>query len=410
VQVVAAAQPVALTLIDLRVLDEELRAARVRELAREELNLPFDLARGPLLRVSLLRLGDEEHVALVTMHHIVSDGWSTAIFVKEFVALYEASRAGRPPALAPLPIQYADYAYWQREWLQGEALESQLDYWRRTLGGSPPVLELPTDRARPEEPTLRGEKYFRKLPGELYEALVALSRREGVTLYMTLLAAFQTLLYRHTGQDDLVVGTAIAGRNRAEVEGLIGVFINMLVLRTDLSGNPTFRQLMGRVREVTLEAYAHQEIPFEKVVEELQPARALTQSPLFQVAFGLQHAPVQTFTTGGLRMSPMTFDSDISRYDLTLWMFEGEGELTASWTYSTDLFEAETVARMQRQFETVLRGVVENPEARLAALDVLSEEEKRLAALRQLEWEESNVKKLMSVKRRSIRRLSDGVS
>ena len=391
-------------------LDEDRRAGKVRELAREELNRPFDLTQGPCLRVSLLRLGDEEHVALVTMHHIVSDGWSTAIFVKEFVAFYEAARAGRPAALASLPIQYADYAHWQREWLQGEALESQLDYWKRTLGGALPVLELPTDRARPVEPTLGGEKLFRKLPGELYEALGALSRREGVTLYMTLLAAFQTLLYRYTGQNDLIVGTAIAGRNRTEVEGLIGVFINMLVLRTDLSGNPTFRELMGRVREVTLEAYAHQEIPFEKVVEELQPARALTQSPLFQVAFGLQHAPVQTFTLPGLKMSPLAFDADISRYDLTLWMFEGEGELTASWTYSTDLFEAETVARMQRQFETLLCGVVENPEARVGALEVLSEEEKRLSALREREWEESNVKKLMSVKRRSIRQPSGGAN
>jgi len=410
VQVVAAAQPVALTLIDLRVLDEDQRAVRVRELAREELNRPFDLTQGPPLRVSLLRLDDDEHVAVVTMHHIVSDGWSTAIFVKEFVALYETSRAGQATALAPLPIQYADYAHWQREWLQGEALESQLDYWKRTLGGALPVLELPTDRARPEESTLRGEKLFCKLPGELYEALRALSRREGVTLYMTLLAAFQTLLYRYTNQDDLIVGTAIAGRNRAEVEGLIGVFINMLVLRTDLSGNPTFRELMGRVREVTLEAYAHQEIPFEKVVEELQPARVLTQSPLFQVAFGLQHAPVQTFTLPGLKMSPLAFDADISRYDLTLWMFEGEDQLTASWTYSMDLFEAETVARMQRQFETLLHSVVENPEARVGALEVLSEEEKRLSASREREWEESNVKKLMSVKRRSIRQTSDGAN
>lgn len=227
---------------------------------------------------------------------------------------------------------------------------------------------------------------------------------------MTLLTGFQTLLYRYTNQDDLIVGTAIAGRNRAEVEGLIGVFINMLVLRTNLSGNPSFRELMGRVREVTLEAYAHQELPFEKVVEELQPARALTQSPLFQVAFGLQHTPMQSITLPGLKMSPVAFDADISRYDLTLWMFEGDDALTASWTYSTDLFDVETITRMQRQFETLLRGAVENPEARLSALEMFSEEDKRLSALREREWEESNIKKLMSVKRRSIRRLSDGAS
>jgi Non-ribosomal peptide synthetase modules and related proteins len=341
------------------------------------------------------------------MHHIVSDGWSTAIFIKEFVALYETSRTGQPSVLAPLPIQYADYAHWQREWLQGEALESQLDYWKQKLEGALPALELPTDHPRSEEPTLRGEKLICKLPDELYKELRELSRREGVTLYMTLLAAFQMLLYRYTNQDDLIVGTAIAGRNRAEVEDLIGVFINMLVLRTDLSGNPTFRELMGRVREVTLEAYAHQEVPFERVVEELQPARPLTQSPLFQVAFGLQHAPLQTFTPSGLKMNSLTFDADISRYDLTLWMFESESELTASWTYSTDLFEAQTVARLQREFETVLRGVVENPETRLGALEVLSEGEKTLSALREREWEESNSKKLISVKRRSMMRLSD---
>jgi len=407
VQVITAGQPIALTLIDLRVLDEHRREERVRELAREELNRSFDLRQGPLLRVSLLRLRDDEHVALVTMHHIVSDGWSTAIFIKEFVALYETSRTGQPSVLAPLPIQYADYAHWQREWLQGEALESQLDYWKQKLEGALPALELPTDHPRSEEPTLRGEKLICKLPDELYKELRELSRREGVTLYMTLLAAFQMLLYRYTNQDDLIVGTAIAGRNRAEVEDLIGVFINMLVLRTDLSGNPTFRELMGRVREVTLEAYAHQEVPFERVVEELQPARPLTQSPLFQVAFGLQHAPLQTFTPSGLKMNSLTFDADISRYDLTLWMFESESELTASWTYSTDLFEAQTVARLQREFETVLRGVVENPETRLGALEVLSEGEKTLSALREREWEESNSKKLISVKRRSMMRLSD---
>jgi non-ribosomal peptide synthetase component F len=273
-----------------------------------------------------------------------------------------------------------------------------------------PVLELPTDHARPEEPTLQGEKLLYQLPGELYDSLRALSRREGVTLYMTLLAAFLTLLYRYTNQDDLIVGTAIAGRNRAEVEGLIGVFINMLALRTDLSGNPTFRELIGRVREVTLEAYSHQEIPFEKVVEELQPGRVLTQSPLFQVAFGLQHAPVQTFKLPRLKMSPLAFDADISRYDLTLWMFEGEDKLTASWTYSTDLFEAETIARMHRQFETLLCGVVKNPEVRMSVVELLSEEEKKLSALHEKEWEESNVKKLMSVKRRSIRQPSQGAN
>ncbi|HEX8559980.1 MAG TPA: amino acid adenylation domain-containing protein [Pyrinomonadaceae bacterium] len=410
VQVVSAVQPVPLTLIDLRPLPEDESAAKVRALAHEELKRPFDLTHGPLLRVSLLRLKDDEHVALLTMHHIVSDGWSTAIFVKEFAAFYESLLAGRAPALAPLPVQYADYAHWQREWLQGEVLESHLAYWKRTLGGALPTLTLPADRPRPEEPTLGGAKFFHKLPAGLYRRLAALSRREGVTLYMTLLAAFKTLLYGYTKQEDMVVGTAIAGRNRAEIEDLIGVFINMLVLRTDLSGNPTFRELLKRVQEVTLEAYMHQEVPFEKLVEELQPARALTQSPLFQVAFGLQHAPLRSFKLPGLSLSPLAFEADISRYDLTLWMLEGEGELTAAWTYSTDLFEAETIRRMQGRFETVLRSVVADPEARLASLDMLSEEERREAAARQSEWEEASVKKLMSVRRQPVKRPAGGAS
>ncbi|HEX5708242.1 MAG TPA: amino acid adenylation domain-containing protein, partial [Pyrinomonadaceae bacterium] len=410
VQVVSAAQPISITLSDLRVLAADERSAQVEEAAYEELKRPFDLERGPLLRASLLRLDDDEHVALVTMHHIVSDGWSTTLLIKEFVTLYEAAREGRAHSLAPLPIQYADYAHWQRAWLQGEVLDAQLAYWKRALGGSLPVLELSTDRPRPEEPTLRGAKLLFTLPPGLYRKLVALSRRAGATLYMTLLAAFKTLLYRLTHQDDLIVGTAIAGRNRAETEDLIGVFINMLALRTDLSGNPSFLELLGRVQEVTLAAYAHQDMPFEKLVEELQPARALTRAPLFQIAFGLQHEPARSFALPGLKLSRLSFDADISRYDLTLWMFESEGALTASWTYSLDLFEPETIRRMQGRFETLLRGIVANPEARLSEFEILSEEERRLAAARASEWEESNALKLKSVKRRAVRKTSGGAS
>jgi non-ribosomal peptide synthetase component F len=256
------------------------------------------------------------------------------------------------------------------------------------------------EQPRAMEPTLRAEKALFKFPAELSEALRELSRSEGVTLFMTLLAAFKTLLYRYTNQDDVVIGTAIAGRNRVEVENLIGIFINMLVLRTSLSGNPTFRELLGRVREVTLDAYAHQEVPFERLVEKLQPARTLARSPFFQVAFGLQHQPNQTFTLPGLELTPLNFETDVSRYDLTLWIFESEAELTASWTFSSDLFKAETIKLMQMRFETLLSSIVANPDAQLATLEMLSDEEKQQEAMR----EQSSIGKLLSVKRRTITR------
>jgi non-ribosomal peptide synthetase component F len=245
------------------------------------------------------------------------------------------------------------------------------------------------------------------LPYDLYEALQSLSRQEKATLYMTLLAAFQTLLYRYTGQEDVAVGTAIAGRTRAEVEYLIGIFINMLVMRADLSGNPSFRELLNRVREMALGAYAHQDIPFEKLVEELQPQRVLSQTPFFQVAFGLQNAPLQSLQLPTLKMNPLTFKTDIARYDLTLWMLEEKDRLTASWTYRTDLFEPATIARMHGHFETLLRSIVENPEARVSALEMLTLLEKEEKHLQEKQSEEAKIKKLLSVKRRAISRVSD---
>ncbi len=400
VQVVAPEYPVALTFSDLSSLDEDAREGKVRALARNELDQPFDLTRAPLWRVGLLRLGEGKHVVLVTMHHIIADGWSMGVFVKEFVTLYEAIRNMQPVRLTALPIQYADFAHWQREWLRDELIDEQLEYWRRTLAGAPPALELPSDQSREAEPALRAEKAFFKIPAELSESLRELSRREGVTLFMTLLAAFKTLLYRYTSQDDVVIGTAIAGRSRVEVENLIGIFINMLVLRTSLAGNPTFRELLGRVREVTLNAYAHQDVPFERLVEKLQPARTSARSPFFQIAFGLQNQPVQSFSLPGLELSPLNFDTDVSRYDLTLWVFESEPELTASWTFNTDLFKAETIKLMHMRFETLLSHIVRDPEACLASLEILSDEEKQQEAMR----EQSSIGKLLSVKRRTITR------
>ena len=402
-QVVSAAQPVSLSFIDLPGATEDERETKLRTLANDELSRPFNLSDGPLLRLILLRLNEEEHVALVTMHHIVADGWSLNIFVKEFAEFYRAFHTGQPAQLATLPIQYADYAHWQRAWFDDERREIQLDYWLRTLTGTLPVLELPVDHARPSEPTLRGEKLVHKFSAELSEKLRELSRREGATLFMVLLAAFKTLLYRYTNQDDLIVGTAVAGRNRSELEGLIGIFINMLVLRTNVSGNPTFVELLRRVREVMLEAYAHQDVPFERLVEKLQPNRTLARSPFFQVAFGLQHERIQNLALPRLELSPVSFDTDLARYDLTLWVFENESELEASWTFSKDLFRPETIGLMNLRFQTLLLSVVKEPELRLSELEMHSDEERRHVAIRERESEALSVSKLLSVKRRAVR-------
>ena len=303
-QIIAPTLTVRPAVVNLQELPESEREAEVQRLVIEEARLPFELARGPLLRMTLLRLAEEEHVGLLTMHHIVSDGWSTGILIREMAVLYEAFSCARPSPLPELPVQYADFAYWQRQWLQGEVLETQLTYWKRQLLGAP-LLELPTDHPRPAIQTFRGSHHSLLLPKHVGEGLRALSRQEGITLFMTLLAAFQILLHRYTDQDDLNVGTPIANRNRLEIEGLIGFFVNTLVMRTDLSGNPTFREVSRRVREVCLEAYAHQDLPFERLVEELHLERSLAHNPLFQVMFVMQNAPVQALGLPRLTLSPV---------------------------------------------------------------------------------------------------------
>ena len=290
-QGIAPALTLPLPRVDLRDLPAGERAERADQLAAREARRPFDLARGPLLRTTLLQLGGQEHLLLVTIHHIVADEWSMGVFMRELATLYRAQVQDTPAVLPQLPIQYADYTLWQREWLQGTALEAQLAYWREQLAGAPAVLELPSDRPRPPVQSVRGATQRFVLPRALSQALRQLSRQEGATLFMTLLAAFQVLLARYTGQDDIVVGSPIAGRTHTELEDLIGFFVNTLVLRTNLAGDPTFRELLGRVRAVTLEAYAHQDVPFERLVEELQPQRDLSRAPLVQVLFVLQNSP-----------------------------------------------------------------------------------------------------------------------
>jgi amino acid adenylation domain-containing protein len=376
VQVIAPVLNLPVAVVDLGNLPEPEREAEVRRLATEEAQRPFDLAQGPLLRVTLLRLGDYEHVFLVTMHHIISDGWSIGVFIREAVALYGALSSGAPAPLPELPIQYADFAVWQREWLQGEVLESQLGYWRRQLADIS-ALQLLTDRPRPQVQTTRGKRQSVALPETLSAALKALSRRDGATLFMTLLAAFKILLHRYTSQDDLVVGTPIANRNRLEIEGLIGFFVNTLVLRTDLAGNPSFRELLRQVREVCLGAYARQDLPFERLVEELHLERDLSRNPLFQVMFVLENISLRAAEMPGLTLSAIEADSETALFDLTLQVMDTKQGLTAAFVYNTDLFEAATIARMLGNFQTLLEAVVADPEQRLSDLPLLTDAERR---------------------------------
>jgi amino acid adenylation domain-containing protein/non-ribosomal peptide synthase protein (TIGR01720 family) len=371
-----------LPVIDLRKLPQSDREAAVKQLSAKEAQQPFDLERGPLLRTSLLQLSEEEYVLLLTMHHIVSDGWSIGVLAREQVAIYEALCAGNQPQLLELPVQYADFAIWQRNWLCGEVLETQLAYWKRQLEGAPPLLELPADRPRPPIQTSEGATQSLLLSQELTAALKNLSQREDVTLFMTLLAAFKALLYRYTGRTDLLVGSPIANRNRAEIEGLIGVFVNTLVLRTDLSGDPTFRELLRGVREVTLGALAHQDLPFEKLVEELQPERSLSYNPVFQVMFQLRNNPMPPLDLPGLTLSLLEVETNTTQFDLSLDLEEVGERLQASVEYSTDLFDRATITRMLGHLQTLLEGIAANPEQHISSLPLVTAAEKQQL----LEW------------------------
>ncbi|HVF49589.1 MAG TPA: amino acid adenylation domain-containing protein, partial [Pyrinomonadaceae bacterium] len=342
-----------------------------------ELHRPYNLSQAPLVRARLLRLGADEHLLLMSMHHIVSDGWSIGVMIREMAALYEAFSLNNRATLPELSIQYRDFAVWQREWLSGEQLEQQLAYWRENLRGAPPALELPTDRPRPSVQSYRGAMLEREIGRELTDKLNDLSRSEGATLYMTLLAAFKTLLFRYTGQRDIVVGTPIANRNRMEVENLIGFFVNTLVLRTDLSGDPTFAQLLARVRDVTLGAFAHQDLPFEKLVEELRPERDMSRTPLFQVMFSLQNAPLPSVRLGEAVMRLQDDETNTAQFDLTLDLMERDGAILCALEYNTDLFDPETANRMLSHYLRLLGEIVANHNRRLDELPMLADEEER---------------------------------
>ena len=386
VQIIAPALTLTLQIMDLRELPETEREAEAQRLATNEAQRTFDLAHGPLVRATVLRLGENEHIGLLTMHHIVSDGWSTGIVIREMATLYEGICSGSPTSLPELPIQYADFAHWQRQWLDRGALESQLTYWKRQLTGAPPFLDLPTDHIRPIVQRFRGAHQSLRLPKNISAGLKALSRQEGVTLFMTLLAAFKILLHCYTSQDDIVIGTPIANRNRLETEGLIGFFVNTVVLRTDFSGDPDFRELLGRVREVCLGAYAHQDLPFERLVEELHPTRDLSRNPLFQVMFVLQNGRQVTLELPGLTLIPVEVDSGTTHFDLTLHIADTSDELVASLAYNTDLFETETIDRMLRHFRMVLETVCASPGRCLSELSLLTEAERQQVLV---EWNDT---------------------
>ncbi|MBR8837983.1 MAG: amino acid adenylation domain-containing protein [Stigonema ocellatum SAG 48.90 = DSM 106950] len=376
-QIVQTATNWTVSVVDLQHLSTTEQEIASKLLAQQEAIQPFDLATQPLVRATLVVLSETEHILNVCMHHIVSDGWSMGVFVQELAALYNAYSQGQPSPLEPLPIQYADFAIWQRLWLQPDVLESQLSYWQKQLASAPALLVLPSDRPRPAVQTYNGANQEFALSVELTQRLTKLSQEQGVTLFMTLLAAFDTLLYRYTGVADVLVGSPIANRNHSEIEGLIGFFVNTLVLRTDLSENPSFQELLSRVREMALGAYAHQDLPFEMLVEALQPERDLSHTPLFQVMFVLQNAPMSQVELTGLTVSPLKVESATAKFDLTLGMENTNSGLVGVWEYNTDLFSRSTIERMTGHFRTLLSAIVANPFERISQLPMLTDLEQR---------------------------------
>ena len=368
-QQIMGPEPVAPEIIDLEHVPAADRDAVVEAHVQKEVQRPFSLARGPLLRPILLRLAPDEYELIVSIHHIVADGWSLGLIAREIEVLYQAYATTGASPLPEVPLQYADFAIWQRQWLDGEVLEAQRAYWRKQLAALPPPLELAADQPRRQSSSAAGSHDF-TLARELTDALRQLGRREGVTPFMTMLAAFKALLARYTGETDIVLGTPVANRNHLELESIVGFFANTLVLRTDLSGDPTFRELLGRVREVSLGAYAHQDMPFEKLVEDLKPDRKLGQNPLFQISFVFQSAG------GGQSGAGFDFVTVGSPFDLTLFVREtGEGVLSATIEYRRDFFRPDTIARLAGHYRALLEGVAAHPDHRLSTLPLMEEAE-----------------------------------
>ena len=375
-QVITNNRELDLPVIDLQTVPTTDRDSEALRLIVETIRKPFDLSHDLPLRVLLLRLGEQEHMFLVVKHHIASDGWSSGVLWRELTSLYRAFAVGAASPLPELSIQYADYGVWQREWLQGQLLETQLSYWKKQLDGIG-TLHLPTDRPRASVRSYQGKYQTVVLSKKLSQELTALSRQQGATLFMTLLAAFQTLLCRYTGQEDIAVGCPIAGRTRQELEGLIGFFVNTLVMRVDFSGNPTFRELLVRVREVALGAYGHQDLPFEKLVEELQPERNLSYTPLFQVAFAYQNTPGHELEIPGVVVTPVERIVETTKFDLHFSVNSAGEGIAARLHFATDLYDDLTIARLLDHWRVLLEGIVSDPDQRISELPLLTETEKR---------------------------------
>ncbi len=365
------------TVVNLQYLSGSEKVIASQELAQNQAIQPFDLAGEPLIRITLVVLSETEHLLLVCMHHIVSDGWSMGVFIQELTALYNAYIQGLSSPLNPLSIQYGDFTLWQRQWLQGEVLENQLNYWKKQLADAPTFLPLPTDKPRPAVQTFTGVHQEFQLSLELTQKLTELSQQQGGTMFMTLLAVYGVLLYRYTGQSDILIGTPIANRNRREIESLIGFFVNTLVMRTDCSENPSFQELLMRVREMSLGAYAHQDLPFEMLVEALQTERNLSHTPLFQVMFVLQNTALSEIELTGLTIDSFPLEVEIAKFDLTLSMQNTETGLMGVWEYNTDLFNSETIERMNGHFLTLLEGIITNPSEGISQLPLLTKVEQQ---------------------------------
>jgi len=378
VQVIHSSMKISVPRRDFDNFPEKELPAKLQSTIEEDIQSPFDLKKGPLIRVTIFLLDKEEYVMLLTLHHIVFDGWSSGVFIRELATLYDAFLKGASSPLGELSIQYADYASWQRKWLSGKNLETQLNYWKKQLGGAPALLELPTDRPRPPVQNFRGVNYRFKIDRKLAEKLKILCQQSGLTLFMALLAAFATLLFRYSGQEDIVVGTPIANRKKKEVESLIGFFVNTLVLRIELSKDPIFSELLKHVKAIALDGFEHQDVPFEQLVEKLQPERSLSFTPLFQVMFVLQNFPTEDITLPGLTISPFEMENDVAPYDLFLLVAEVESGLEGIFGYDADLFDNTTIVRMEKHFKSLLESIVSNPDQRVSELNLLTDPERRL--------------------------------
>jgi hypothetical protein len=368
VQLVEEPSPVPVNVTDLRDLPEALREEELCRWLREEIRQPFDLARDLMIRVRLLQIGEDDWGVSIVLHHIAGDFWSLGVLCRELEILYRCFLEGRPAALPELPIHYGDFAAWQQEWLRGSEVETHLAWWQQNLIDAPTVLDLPFARARPATQTFHGACEFMCLPAGLRLRLVELSRREGVTPFMTLLAGFQALLHGYTGREDLLIGSPAAGRGRAELEGVIGFFANVLVLRTSLEGNPTFRELLCRTRNVVLEALDHQEVPFARVVQELRPQRSASHLPFFQIVFMLQEELAPSVRLPGLRATDLEADTGTAKFDLLLSVLDGGESLKCCAEYNTDLFAEASIRRMLEQYQSLLESILAQPDRRLSDL------------------------------------------